>query len=132
MTIRPVKSRTICPSAGILYNAPLSGTNIQSPMNAIKAPLCANPEYANQALGARAKAAAELLEAIAGNRALLTELAVEDRARLLKAAGQVSRPDAVNRRQLVKATKRQRKAARVQRLERVLDDTGIRKLRKEP
>jgi NAD(P)-dependent dehydrogenase (short-subunit alcohol dehydrogenase family) len=101
-------------------------------MNAIKAPLCAKPQHSDEALGARVRAAAELLEAISANRALLAGLSAEDRTRLLKAAGYVSRPDAVNRRQLVKATKRQRKAARVQRQESVLDNTGIRKLRREP
>ena len=83
-------------------------------------------------LSERLRAAAELLESIAGNRALLAGVSTEDRQRLLQAAGQVSRPDAVDRRRLVKASKRQRKAAKLQRAESVLADTGIRKLRKEP
>ncbi len=79
----------------------------------------------------RARAAAELLEAIVDDRSVLAALPEDDRNRLLQAAGQVSRPDAVGRRQLVKATKRERKAARVQREESVLAETGIRKLRRE-
>ncbi len=80
----------------------------------------------------RALAAVEFLEEVVHNHALLSELSTEERARLLAAAGRVSRPDAVQRRQLVKATKRQRKADRVEQEERVLHETGIRRLRREP
>ena len=78
-------------------------------------------------LANRVRAAAALLESIAGNRAILADLTEEDRTRLLQAAGQVSRPDAIDRRRLLKVTKRQRKAERVQRSESVLASTGIRK-----
>ena len=80
----------------------------------------------------RIRAAADLLEAVAADRALLAEASAEDRLRLLKAAGQVSRPDALERRRLNLATRRERKAARVQRAEGVLTETGIRKLREQP
>ena len=83
-------------------------------------------------LAERLRAAAELLESIVDDRALLAGVPEADRTRLLQAAGQVSRPDAIVRRQLVKATKRQKKAKRVERLENVLEATGIRKLRREP
>jgi len=83
------------------------------------------------ALSDRLKAAAELLESIAGNRALLAEMSEEERTRLLSAAGRVSRPDAGDRRRLVKATKRRRKADKQQRAESVLADTGIRRLRRQ-
>ena len=83
------------------------------------------------ALAVRLRAAAELLEAISQNRALLAGVSAEDRQRLLQAAGQVSRPDALDRRRLVKATKRQRKADKLRRAEDVLAETGIRKLRRE-
>ncbi|HSH96355.1 MAG TPA: hypothetical protein VK968_19565, partial [Roseimicrobium sp.] len=83
-------------------------------------------------LAARMKAAAELLESIADNRALLAGLPEEERKRLLQAAGRISRPDAVDRRRLVKATKRQKKAAKIQRAEKVLHETGIRELRRKP
>jgi NAD(P)-dependent dehydrogenase (short-subunit alcohol dehydrogenase family) len=89
-------------------------------------------ETKDHALTERLRAAAELLEAVAGNRALLAGLPEAERTRLLQAAGRVSRPDAVDRRRLVKATKRQRKAARVNRDETVLSQTGIRSLRQKP
>jgi NAD(P)-dependent dehydrogenase (short-subunit alcohol dehydrogenase family) len=83
------------------------------------------------ALTERWHAAAELLEAIARNRELLAHVPAAERTRLMKAAGQISRPDAVARRQLVKATKRQRKAGKSQRAEKALNQTGIRKLRRQ-
>ena len=76
------------------------------------------------------RAAAALLESIVDDRALLAGIPEADRTRLLQAAGQISRPDAGDRRRLVKATKRKRKAARVERAENVLASTGIRKLRR--
>ena len=83
-------------------------------------------------LAERAASAADLLEAIANDRALLAGIPDETRTRLLRAAGLASRPDAVDRRRLVKASKRDRKAARVAREEQVLAGTGIRRLRREP
>ncbi len=79
----------------------------------------------------RVRDAAALLESLVEDRALLAQIAEADRTRLLAAAGQVSRPDALARRRLVKATRNQRKAERTQRAEAVLQDTGIRKLRRE-
>ena len=76
-------------------------------------------------------AAAELLEAIAADRGLLARVAEEESTRLLKAAGEISRPDARARRQLVKAAIRRRKAARTKRAESALNETGIRKLRRQ-
>ncbi len=73
-----------------------------------------------------------MLEAVARNRALLGELPVEERARLLKAAGEVYSPDIQQRRQLLKQQRRQRKANRINRDQRVLSETGIRKLRRAP
>jgi NAD(P)-dependent dehydrogenase (short-subunit alcohol dehydrogenase family) len=84
-----------------------------------------------QALNERLRAAAELLESIVENRALLAGVPEDERTRLLKIAGELSRPDAITRRQLVKATKRKRKAARVEREEGALHKTGIRKLRRQ-
>jgi NAD(P)-dependent dehydrogenase (short-subunit alcohol dehydrogenase family) len=88
-------------------------------------------ETKDNGMAERLRAAAELLEAVAGNRALLAGLPEAERKRFLQAAGQVSRPDAVDRRRLVKATKRQRKAARENRDEAVLQQTGIRALRRQ-
>jgi NAD(P)-dependent dehydrogenase (short-subunit alcohol dehydrogenase family) len=85
-----------------------------------------------QSLAERLAAASELLEAVAKNRALLAEMPEEERTRLLQAAGQVSRPDAVDRRRLRKAQLRKRDAERLQRDQSRLNETGIRQLRKKP
>ena len=77
-------------------------------------------------------AAAELLEQVAGNRALLAAMSVEDRTRLLKAAGDIYCPDVSQRRRLVKASVRERKAAKLNRDQSVLSETGIRALRRKP
>jgi NAD(P)-dependent dehydrogenase (short-subunit alcohol dehydrogenase family) len=78
--------------------------------------------------------ATQLLEQLAADRAGLLAIPEEERTRLLKAAGELSRPDAILRRQLVKATKRQKKAQRQERLEQQeahLNSTGIRALRRQ-
>jgi NAD(P)-dependent dehydrogenase (short-subunit alcohol dehydrogenase family) len=93
-------------------------------------PAPASPQDAT--LGKRLVAAAELLEEIVADRALLAEIPVDDRNRLLQAAGKVSRPDVIDRRRLLKISKRKRKAERVRREENVLENTGIRKLRRAP
>jgi NAD(P)-dependent dehydrogenase (short-subunit alcohol dehydrogenase family) len=82
-------------------------------------------------LADRLRAAAELLESIVDDRALLAGVPEADRTRLLQAAGRISRPDAADRRRLVQATKRDRKTAKADRAETVLFHTGIRKLRRE-
>jgi NAD(P)-dependent dehydrogenase (short-subunit alcohol dehydrogenase family) len=83
-------------------------------------------------LAGQLKAAAELLEQVAGNRALLAELSVKERTRLLQAAGEIFCPDVTERRRLVKARVRQRKANKLQRDQSVLSETGIRALRRKP
>ena len=83
-------------------------------------------------ISGRLRAAVELLEKVAGNRALLAGLEVEERTRLLKAAGEIYAPDVSERRRLVKAKVRQRKAHKLQRDQGKLNQTGIRKLRQKP
>jgi NAD(P)-dependent dehydrogenase (short-subunit alcohol dehydrogenase family) len=83
------------------------------------------------ALLARLRATAELLEKVAGNRALLAQLSVEERTRLLTAAGEIYCPDLKERRRLVKARVKQRKAEKLQRDQSRLHETGIRRLRRE-
>jgi NAD(P)-dependent dehydrogenase (short-subunit alcohol dehydrogenase family) len=86
----------------------------------------------NSAPGAEAfKAAVELLERVAKDRALLAALPEEERTRLVQAAGEVFCPDLRERRRLVKEKSRQRKNEQVQRDQSQLGETGIRKLRKE-
>jgi NAD(P)-dependent dehydrogenase (short-subunit alcohol dehydrogenase family) len=78
------------------------------------------------------KAATELLEAVVRDRSLLAALSEEERTRLLSAAGDVFNPDLVARRQWGKTMKRQQKAAKLERDETVLAETGIRVLREKP
>ncbi|MGA2243825.1 MAG: SDR family oxidoreductase [Verrucomicrobiota bacterium] len=77
------------------------------------------------------QAAIELLERAAQNRALLAGLSAAEHTRLMKAAGDLYCPDVDQRRRLVKAKVKQRKAARQQRDDSRLNHTGIRKLRRE-
>ena len=86
----------------------------------------------SQSLPERLRAAADLLETIVADRSLLADIPEADRNRLLNAAGRISRPDALSRRQLLKVVKRKKRAEKVERSESVLAATGIRKLRREP
>ncbi|HEX6433185.1 MAG TPA: oxidoreductase, partial [Gemmatimonadales bacterium] len=88
-------------------------------------------EDEDAALLRRLRAAADLLEEIVADRGLLAAVPEEDRHRLLNAAGQVYVPDTTARRRMVKATIRQRKAAKVKREESALNRTGIRALRRQ-
>ena len=80
----------------------------------------------------RLRAAAAMLEQIAADRALLAQLSEEERSRLMQAAGAIYCPDVSKRRQLVRAKQRQHKADKIQRDQRVLNETGIRTLRRKP
>ena len=86
----------------------------------------------DEPLSARLKAAVELLEEAARNRAILAVLNEEERARFLQAAGQIYCPDPAERRRLVKAKVRKLKAEKRTRDDDVLAQTGIRKLRSQP
>ncbi len=79
----------------------------------------------------RLRAATELLEQIAADRTLLSAVAGEERSRLVQAAGQVYCPTPAERRRLVKANKRVRKNTKKAADDSVLDETGIRKLRRQ-
>ncbi|HUQ98786.1 MAG TPA: SDR family oxidoreductase [Gemmatimonadaceae bacterium] len=79
----------------------------------------------------RFRAAADLLEEFVADRSKLAEIPEAERNRLLNAAGRVSRPDAIDRRQLLKVVKRKKRADKVKREETVLAATGIRKLRRQ-
>lgn len=80
----------------------------------------------------RLRAATELLEAVARDRAPLDGLSDAERARFLTAAGDVFSPDVEHRRQLAKARRRRARAEKLQRDEEVLAGTGIRSLRAKP
>jgi NAD(P)-dependent dehydrogenase (short-subunit alcohol dehydrogenase family) len=81
---------------------------------------------------ARLREAIEALEAVVRDRGLLGDLPLEDRHRLLAAAGDVFNPDVVQRRQWGKALRRREKAAKQQHDENLLAETGIRVLREKP
>ena len=80
----------------------------------------------------RLKAVADVLEEIVADRSLLKELPLEERTRLLAAAGDVHNPDVVQRRRFNKVVRREKKAARAGRDEDVLAETGIRVRRAKP
>ena len=83
-------------------------------------------------LAERLRAATELLEAVVADRSLLAALPLEERTRLLNAAGDVFSPDVEERRRQIKAERRQQKQQKVQRDQSTLDQTGIRSLRARP
>ncbi len=80
----------------------------------------------------RARAAAELIEELGADLKRLAALDEALRIRLVTAAGQLSRPDRYSRKALGKALARQRFRARRDADRAILDQTGIRALRREP
>lgn len=87
---------------------------------------------ADNDLTAKALAATELLETIAENLKTLAGLDEELRIRLVTAAGRLSRPDRYSRKALGKALARARFVARRDADRALLDQVGIRALRREP
>jgi NAD(P)-dependent dehydrogenase (short-subunit alcohol dehydrogenase family) len=83
-------------------------------------------------LEARVRAAIALIEEVADDLPRLAELDEELRIRLVSAAGQLSRPDRYRRKALGKALARERVKARREADRALLDQTGIRALRREP
>lgn len=79
----------------------------------------------------RVRAATDLLESIVADRGLLARVPQDAKRALLSAAALVYHPDAKARRLLVKATVRERKAARIRKEEGVLSKTGIRAMRRQ-
>jgi NAD(P)-dependent dehydrogenase (short-subunit alcohol dehydrogenase family) len=80
----------------------------------------------------RVQAATEVLDTIAGDWSVLDRLPRTDRERLHRAVARVHNPDPRARRRRVRAVERQRKAAGAMRDDAVLDETGIRTLRRRP
>ncbi len=87
---------------------------------------------ADTALLERLRAAAELLESVAADRQLLDRLPVDDRQRLHQAVAQVYHPDPVARRIKLKAAEKARHADKIRTEDNVLNQTGIRALRRKP
>jgi NAD(P)-dependent dehydrogenase (short-subunit alcohol dehydrogenase family) len=78
------------------------------------------------------RAAIDALEGVVDDRTLLAGLDDEERRRLLDACRTVFAPDAEERRQAVKAKRRQEKAEKRAREDGALGETGIRSLRARP
>jgi NAD(P)-dependent dehydrogenase (short-subunit alcohol dehydrogenase family) len=78
------------------------------------------------------RSTADLLERIAADHTLLDQLPAEDRARLHLAIAQAYHPDPVVRRRRLKEAERVRSAASTERADSVLQETGIRQLRRKP
>ena len=95
-------------------------------------PVTADDVAKNDAsLAQRLRDAAVLLEKVAADRTLLAGLSAEEHSRLIQAAGDIFCPDVSERRRFVKAKVRQRKEAKIERDQSRLNETGIRKLRRE-
>ncbi|HUF22762.1 MAG TPA: SDR family oxidoreductase [Vicinamibacterales bacterium] len=86
----------------------------------------------DEALAARVRAAAELLEGLAADWPRFETLPEGERRRFNKALAQLFAPDSSTRRQRSKAARRERKMAAIAREEAVLDQAGIRVLRRKP
>ena len=84
------------------------------------------------ALLGNVRRATHVLETLAADWGLLERLPAEIRERLNRAVARVHNPDPRARRTRVKAAERRRKAAETTRDDAVLDETGIRALRRRP
>ena len=87
---------------------------------------------ADAPLSARIRAVADLLETIGEDRSLLAHLDRGEQRRLIQAAGKVWDPDASQRRRLTKRLAKKRKAEATRQDEEILNETGIRTLRRKP
>jgi len=78
------------------------------------------------------EACLKVLEAVAADRGALTHVALEERLRLLEAAGRVSLPSRAEQRKLAKAFRRKEHVEEKAADEALLDETGIRAGRRAP
>jgi NAD(P)-dependent dehydrogenase (short-subunit alcohol dehydrogenase family) len=85
-----------------------------------------------ESMAERLLAATVLLEQVAREPSALDGLTEEERRRLRKAAGDVFEPDVEVRRRRAKAQRKHARAQRSERVEEVLGETGIRRLRARP
>ena len=83
-------------------------------------------------LEAQIRAAADLLERIGQDRAILSYVDKAEQRRLIHAAGKVWSPDETRRRQLTRALAKKRRAEATSKEEKALNRTGIRTLRRRP
>lgn len=78
------------------------------------------------------RAAIQTLEKVAADRTLMTGLSPEEHTRLLRAAGEVFAPDPREKRRFTRARIRKYKQDKIQKEQAVLNQTGIRELRRRP
>jgi NAD(P)-dependent dehydrogenase (short-subunit alcohol dehydrogenase family) len=90
------------------------------------------PEVSDSALLEQLRSTIELLERVAADRAVLDGLPAADRERLHQAVARVFFPDPVARRRRLKDAERERRNAGKRQEDAVLDETGIRALRRRP
>jgi NAD(P)-dependent dehydrogenase (short-subunit alcohol dehydrogenase family) len=83
-------------------------------------------------LTSNATAALELLEWLAADHDRLQQFSPEERERFHKAIAQLYNPDPKTRRAMLKAAERERSAKRLEHVDSVLQETGIRALRRKP
>lgn len=90
------------------------------------------PELADEVLAQRVREANETLSWIARNGALMERLPREERRRLHELVGEIYIPDPAARRQHRKAAAKSRVKEQIRKDDAVLNDTGIRALRRRP
>jgi len=90
------------------------------------------PTLDEQSLLERLRTTTDLLEAVAADHQMLEALPADSRQRLLQAVARVYHPDPAERRIKLKAAQKARHAAKVRAEEKVLNNTGIRELRRKP
>lgn len=83
-------------------------------------------------LADRLREALDLLEAIEADRSMLDTLSEADRVRLHQVVAKVFHPEPKARRQMLKKQARERHQEKVRKAEALLDQTGIRALRRKP
>jgi NAD(P)-dependent dehydrogenase (short-subunit alcohol dehydrogenase family) len=83
-------------------------------------------------LSDRLRAALDLLEAIEADRSVLDTLPEADRVRLHRVVAKVYHPEPKARRQMLKQQAKQRHQEKVRKAEALLEQTGIRTLRRKP
>jgi NAD(P)-dependent dehydrogenase (short-subunit alcohol dehydrogenase family) len=88
--------------------------------------------HTDNALRERIRSVTEVLEWIAADMSVLKPLPEEERRRLQLAVAQIYNPDPGARRRMLKAEERERRNAKANRADTVLNETGIRSLRRKP
>ncbi|MEQ1759815.1 MAG: SDR family oxidoreductase [Vicinamibacterales bacterium] len=89
-------------------------------------------DVSRAAMRARLREATEFLESLVADRGVLEGVSDEEKKRLLQAVTRVNTPDGRTRRRLLKSHARNKRLEKVRLEENILNDTGIRTLRRKP